>query len=130
MIEKIKSITRGQLILAILVLVIILSIYIFIKVANDNNTQKYKSYEESLINDAKNYYNIKKPKIKKGGEIKITIKKLNDEHLLSTNEILENGCKGYIIIYNSVDSYDGSTFIEYASAIKCGNKYTSSIYQE
>ena len=128
MLEKIKSITRGQLILVAFILIVILVIYISIKIADNNNIEKYKGYEESLINDAKNYYNIKKPKIKKGGELKITIQKLNNENLLSTEEILESGCKGYVMIYNISDS--GNDSIEYESAIKCGNKYTSPIYAE
>lgn len=131
MIEKIKSITRGQLILVIFILLCIIITYISIKVIGNNNVEKYKGYEDSLVNDAKNYYKIKKPNIKKSGELKITINKLDKEHLLSTEEILENNCKGYVMIYNMPDSDDeDSSIIEYESFIKCGSKYTTPGYLE
>lgn len=131
MIEKIKSITRGQVILGALVIIVIISIFISINAIKDNNKKKFKQYEKSLISDAKKYYKIKKPKIKRGGELKITIAKLSKENLLSTEEILDSGCKGYIMIYSMIDNEDEeSTILEYESAIKCGNKYMTSGYQE
>ena len=131
MIEKIKSITRGQVILGALVLIIVVSIIISIKAIGANNEKKFKSYEKILVNDAKNYYKIKKPKIKRGGELKITINELNKENLLSTEEILENKCKGYVMIYSMIDNEDEeSTILEYESSIKCGHKYMTPGYQE
>lgn len=126
--EKIKSITRGQLILFLFIIVCGLGIYISVNIVKNNNKKMYESFEKELKNDAKNYINIKNISIKKGGEKRITISMLQKQKLI-TND-LQNKCKGYILISNEMDLYTEKYSLKYNAYIKCGSFYTTDNYSE
>lgn len=122
MLEKIKNITRGQLILIILILVSALSVYIGINIAQSNSVKNYEKFEKELIVSAKNYYRLEKLEISKSEEKRINITTLDKKSLVQNN--LKNKCKGYVTITNERDIYTEEYELVYRSYIKCGSYST------
>lgn len=126
--KSIKTFTRGDAIIAVLILIVIISTFIGISSAKNKNIDNYKDFENELKNDAENYVAIKKIKIKNGEEKKVSLNTLKKQNLVSND--LKDKCKGYVIISSERDSYTNKYEILYYSYIKCGNKYVSSNYSE
>lgn len=120
--------TRGMLILIILVILIIVGIIVGINISKDNNIQKYKDFETELENDAENYLLIKELELEEGEEKKITINSLKKQDLV-TNDLTDK-CDGYVIISNEENIETGEYEIIYNAYIKCGKKYTTINYSE
>lgn len=127
MIEKIKSITRGQAILLSILLISVLGTIVGIKIANNNAIKSYKKFQEELQVVAENYKEIKDIKVKKDGEKRISLEALKKQRLV-TNP-LKDKCKGYVIISNE-ETYPDEYELVYRSYIKCGSKYKTEAYVE
>lgn len=120
--------TRGKLILIILILLIIVGTIIGISISKNNNIQEYKDFESELESDAENYVIIKEIELDEGEERKITLNSLKKQNLVSND--LQNKCNGYIIVSNEVNLETDEYEFVYNAYIKCGNKYMTNNYSE
>lgn len=123
MINKIKSITRGQLLLVIFLLLVVGGIVLGINLASNKSYENYKEFEKELIKDAKNYVEIYDITIDRGGEKVIKLSSLKKNNLVSND--LKDKCHGYVRVDNDDLESDEYTFYSY---IRCGNKYNTSGY--
>lgn len=126
--EETKFLTRGKVLLFVVIIVIILIIYISFKIVHTSTMKKYTVFENELISAAENYYEIKNIEIEEGEEKKITMKELSNMNLVY-NE-LSNKCSGYVIIASEEDISKDDYEIVYRPYIKCGKKYMTANYSE
>lgn len=124
--NKIKSITRGQVILCFLILIAIGGVYFGIKKMSSNSIDDYKSFEKELKSATKNYLELNDIQIEEDTEEMITLEELNEFNLLSSD--LKDECKGYVYAENQEDPETEEYKIQYYSYIKCGKKYTTENY--
>ena len=127
MMEKIKSITRGQAIIFGFILILVIGTLIFLKVSNGNSLKSYKKFQDELVAAAENYKEIKKIDVKENGEKRITLSSLKKQNLV-TNP-LKDKCKGYVIISNE-ETYPDEFELIYKAYIKCGSRYKTDAYVE
>lgn len=126
--EEKKILTRGKIILFVLVIVIIVIIYFSFRIIHNSSMKKYTNFEKELITAAENYYVIKDLKVDKGQEIKVTIKNLSETNLVYND--LKNKCNGYVIVESEKNISTNKYEIVYRPYIKCGNKYMTVNYSE
>lgn len=120
--------TRGRLILIILVILTIVGVIIGVSISKNNNIQKYKDFESELESDAENYIIIKDMEFDEGDEKKITLNSLKKQELVSND--LQNKCNGYVIVSNENNIETDEYELVYTAYIKCGNKYITNNYSE
>lgn len=120
--------TRGRLILIILITLIVIGGIIGISISRGNNIRKYKDFESELESNAENYIIIKEINLDEGEERKITLNSLKNQKLVSND--LKNKCDGYVIVSNEINIETDEYELVYSAYIKCGNKYTTSNYSE
>ncbi len=126
--EETKFLTRGKVLLFVVIIVIILITYISFKIVHTSTMKKYTGFEKELMSAAENYYEIKNIEVEDGEEKKVTIKELSDMNLVY-NE-LSNKCSGYVIIASEEDISKDDYEIVYRPYIKCGKKYMTANYSE
>lgn len=120
--------TRGMLLLIIIVLMIIIGSIIGISISKSNSVERYKEFEEELESNAENYLNIKNLELEEGEERKVTLSSLKKQGLV-TNKLAEK-CNGYVIISNEINIENDQYELIYNAYIKCKNKYTTNNYSQ
>lgn len=123
MLDKIKNITRGQLIVVIFIIICAISVYVGINIEKSNMLKNYRSFENELVKAGKFYYELENLDISKSEERRVTIKSLEKRNLVSNS--LKDKCKGYITITNEKNIYTEKYELIYRSYIKCGSYKTS-----
>lgn len=121
--EREKHITRLHIILFLLAVIIAIVVIVNIKNRNANSDEKYKVFEEEIVNATKTYViKLKKITLENGKETKLNISILKNSDLLQ-NELADE-CEGYVLI-NSQKNYDGDYEIYYEPYISCKGYMTS-----
>ena len=126
--QREKHITRLHIILFFLVIIIGLIIFISVKKAINNSSNKYKEYEKTIEASGENYILINHINISTGYEEKIDIKDIQRQGLI--REEITNACKGYLIVRKEVNIYSEEEENVYTAYIKCGDKYKSVNYSD
>lgn len=98
------------------------SIY-FIGIRVNKEYKPYRDYESDLIESATIYLNLTETKLKSGEKKNIKIEELLKSGSLSTKNVNDDECEGYVTVKNVNSEY------QYAAYIKCKN-YTSVDYKE
>ena len=65
MLDKIKNITRGQLIVVIFIFICAISIYVGINIKKSNSIKDYKAFEKEVVQAGKFYYKLEKLELSK-----------------------------------------------------------------
>lgn len=81
----------------------------------------YKTFESQVLEASKKYQSTYYSNIEQGDEIVVTVEKLKEKNLLTTNDDTSI-CTGHTIIKND-------SKITYHTYIKCGSKYMTAGYQ-
>lgn len=127
MLDKIKNITRGQLIVVIFIFICAISIYAGINIKKSNSIKDYKAFEKEVVQAGKFYYKLEKLELSKSEERRVNLTSLEKKNLISNP--LKDKCKGYVIISNQRDIYTSEYSIVYTGYVKCGS-YKSPGYVE
>ena len=119
-----QAMLAGVLVLMIALVIIAILVN---KLTNDtfeslnSSNEVYKIFESKVLEASKKYQSNYYSNIEQGDEVVVTIEKLKEKNLLTTNEETAI-CTGYTVIKND-------SKITYHTYIKCGSKYMTSGYQ-
>ena len=126
--EREKHITRLHLIVFSFFVIVGLISFFVIKAKLSNSTKIYKEYEDEIVKASENYYRINDIDLEENYEKKVNIKKLYDEGLIYSEDLIKK-CKGYSLIVNEGSFSSDEPDITHTAYIKCGNKYMTSGYE-
>ena len=126
--EREKHITRLHLIVFSFFVIVGLISFFVIKAKLSNSTKIYKEYEDEIVKASENYYRINDIDLEENYEKKVNIKKLYDEGLIYSEDLIKK-CKGYSLIVNEGSFSSDEPDITHTAYIKCGKKYMTSGYE-
>lgn len=122
--SKIKQITRGQVLLVLLIILIISGTYFGIHLAANNSVDEYKNFENDLVLAAQSYIELEEITIMEDSEEVVYLRDIKQ----SISNDLKEKCTGYVYVSNQENIETEEYELIYEPYIKCGNKYTTPGY--